>query len=701
MNPDATTPRQKFSRPRPSDRRQKRQKTKLGKSWLYSHAIVGAFVKLHPQYAIQNPVIVVLWVAALTTLVATFSPEIFGTTNQINPQLFNGLLTAILFSTIWLVNFAQALAEGYSKAQAHALQLTKSATTVKKLAADGTMSQIAAADLRQGDTIYLVAGEIIPADGEVIMGVASVDESVITGESAPVLKEFGSEVSSTVIGGTKIIADELIVQITAEPGKGFIDRMIVLLGGAKRRKTPNEAALTAFSAAIILICLFMVATIPPLAYYVGIPVNIPMLMAFLVAMIPITLGGLLNTIGIACMNRVAKFNVIATSARAIEDCGDLNTLILDKTGTITIGNRLAEAMIPIHQHSIAELANVALAASIFDDTPEGKSIVRLAERLGAKFDLDPKQATAVKFSVRTCMSGTNLMGGREVRKGAVEAIKSFVQSRKGRIHPEVDLIYERIAKQGGTPLAVCLDNEIYGLIYLKDMVKSGVRDRFEQIRQVGVRTVMLTGDNRITASVIAREAGLDEFIAEATPDDKITVIQREQSEGRLVAMTGDGDNDAPALAQANVGVAMSAGTQAVKQAANMIDLDSDPTKLIDIVHIGKQLLMTRGALLTFSMASTIAKALAIVPAIFANAHLNSLNLTNLTSPNSAVLSVMIYNALTIPAFTPLVLQGVKFRPLTAMQLLGQNIIIYGLGGAIAPFMIIKIIDMLITLVGLA
>jgi K+-transporting ATPase ATPase B chain len=424
------------------------------------------------------------------------------------------------------------------------------------------------------------------------------------------------------------------------------------------------------------------------------------LIALLVALIPTTIGGLLSTIGIAGMDRVAKFNVIATSGKAVEACGDINTLVLDKTGTITLGNRLAEEFIPINGHSIDEIANIALAASIFDDTPEGKSIVRLAEKLGANFDLDRKQARGIEFSAKTRMSGTNLPGGREVRKGSVEAIKGFVLSRHGTNPSELNTAYEQVSRKGGTPLAVCLDNEIYGVIYLKDIVKPGIRERFDQLRRMGVRTIMLTGDNRITASVIAAEAGVDEFIAEATPEDKISVIQREQAEGKIVAMTGDGTNDAPALAQANVGVAMNTGTQAAKEAANMVDLDSDPTKLIDIVSIGKQLLITRGALTTFSIANDIAKYFAIIPVIFTSANLESLNVMKLSSVNSAILSALIYNALIIPALIPLALKGIKFRPLTANQLLQRNIFLYGLGGVIAPFIAIKLIDIMITFVGL-
>jgi K+-transporting ATPase ATPase B chain len=699
MNSNGTNSNSKASRPR--YRRQKHRKTRVTNKGLYIRAIRDAFMKLHPQYAIKNPVMFLVWVGTIITFCVTIYPQLFGPITQKNPYLFNGLLTGILLFTILFSNFAEAVAEGRGKAQADTLRSTQSATNAKKIGVDGTIIEVPATSLNRGDTIHVVSGDIIPADGEVILGVASVDESAITGESAPVLKESGSDVASSVTGGTRIISDELIIRVTAEPGKGFIDRMIALVEGAERTKTPNEIALTVLLAVLSLVFLFVVATLPAFAYYVNSPVSVPVLIALLVALIPTTIGGLLSTIGIAGMDRVAQFNVIATSGRAIEACGDISTLVLDKTGTITLGNRLAEEFIPINGHSVIEIANVSLAASIFDDTPEGKSIVRLAEKLGANFDLDRNQAQGIEFSAKTRMSGTNLPGGREVRKGSVEAIKGFILSRHGRNTPELDVAYEQVSRQGGTPLAVCLDNEIYGVIYLKDIVKPGIRERFDQLRRMGVRTIMLTGDNRITASVIAQEAGVDEFIAEATPEDKITVIQREQAEGKIVAMTGDGTNDAPALAQANVGVAMNTGTQAAKEAANMVDLDSDPTKLIDIVSIGKQLLITRGALTTFSIANDIAKYFAIIPVLFTAAKLESLNIMKLTSVNSAILSALIYNALIIPALIPLALKGIQFRPLTANQLLQRNILIYGLGGVIAPFIAIKFIDMMITFVGLA
>jgi potassium-transporting ATPase ATP-binding subunit len=688
--------------PRSSDRRHARKKAKIGRKRIYLRAIKDAFVKLNPKHLIKNPVIFLVWVGTLVTLALTIDPYLFGPVSGDNLQAFNGLITGILFFTVLVANFASAIAEARGKAQADALRATKSETVAKKLAPDGSVSEVPSTSLRTGDTVYVVAGDTIPTDGEVIMGVASIDESAITGESAPVLKETGSDVASSVMGGTRIISDELIIRITADPGQGFIDRMIALVEGAERTKTANEVVLTVFLAMLSLIFLFVTITIPAIASYVGNSINIAVLVALLVSLLPTTIGGLLSTIGIAGMDRVAQYNIIATSGRAVEACGDVNTLMLDKTGTITLGNRLAEAFIPINGHSMDEVVNIALAASVFDDTPEGKSIVRLSEKMGAKIDFDLEQAEAVYFSAKTRMSGTNLPNGSQVRKGAVSAIKGFVRSRNGEdTSEELNRVYERVSQQGGTPLAIALDSEIYGVVYLKDIIKPGLQERFEQLRRMGVRTVMLTGDNRITASVIAKEAGVDDFIAEANPEDKISVIQKEQEQGKLVAMTGDGTNDAPALAQANVGVAMNTGTPSAKEAANIVDLDSDPTKLIDIVGIGKQLLMTRGALTLFSITNDLAKYFALIPVLFATANLQSLNIMKLASPNSAVLSALIYNALIIPAFIPLALKGVQFRPLSANQLLQRNILVYGLGGAIAPFLAIKLIDMLIIAVGLA
>jgi K+-transporting ATPase ATPase B chain len=506
-------------------------------------------------------------------------------------------------------------------------------------------------------------------------------------------------VAGSVTGGTRILSDQLTLRITTDPGQGFIDRMIALVEGAERSKTPNEVALTVLLAVLTQVFLIAVATLSPVAGFLQDAPSVVTLVALLVALIPTTIGGLLSAIGIAGMDRVAQFNVLATSGRAVEACGDVNTLVLDKTGTITLGNRLAEEFLPIGGHSVAELAEVALGASGFDQTPEGRSIVRLAEKLGAALPFAPDTATGIPFSARTRMSGTDSATGIEFRKGSVDAIKGFVRSRGGVVPEALDGCFESVSRLGGTPLAVCRGAEVFGVIYLKDIIKPGIRERFEQLRRMGIRTVMLTGDNPITAGVIAREAGVDDFIAEATPEDKIAVIQQEQKLGKLVAMTGDGSNDAPALAQANVGVAMNSGTQAAKEAANMVDLDSDPTKLIDIVTIGKQLLITRGALTTFSIANDIAKYFAILPALFAGAGLGPLNVMRLASPQSAILSAMVFNALIIPALVPLALKGVQFRPLSAEQLLRRNLLVFGAGGVVAPFAGIKLIDLAIGALG--
>jgi K+-transporting ATPase ATPase B chain len=664
MNSQSTNSHSKSSR---SPERKGRQVSTKG---LYQRAVKQAFLKLDPRVQLRNPVMFLVWIGTIITALVTINPNLFGNATDKNPMVFNGLITLILLFTLLFANFAEAVAEGRGKAQADSLRATKSDSIARKLSPDGSIQEVSSTALRKGDLIKVIAGDVIPADGEVTEGLASVDESAITGESAPVLKQPGTDIASSVTGGTRILSDELVIRVTADPGKGFIDRMIALVEGAERSKTPNEIALT-------------------------------VLIALLVALIPTTIGGLLSAIGIAGMDRVAQFNVIATSGRAVEACGDISTLILDKTGTITLGNRLAEEFLPVNGHSLQELAQVALNASIFDETPEGKSIVILAEKLGASLTIDRSVATGLEFSARTRMSGTDLPNNIEVRKGAVDAVKGFVRSRSGQIPDELDTKYESVSRLGGTPLAVCQDNDIYGVIYLKDIIKPGIKERFGQLRRMGIRTVMLTGDNRITASVIAAEAGVDDFVAEATPEDKIEVIRAEQAKGKLVAMTGDGTNDAPALAQANVGVAMNSGTQAAKEAANMVDLDSDPTKLIDIVTIGKQLLITRGALTTFSIANDIAKYFAIIPAIFAGAGIGQLNVMGLASMQSAVLSALIYNALIIPALIPLALKGVKFRPLTANQLLSRNILVYGLGGVVAPFIAIKIIDIAVAAVGLA
>lgn len=690
----------------------RRHTPKVNLSGLYQRAVKDAFVKLDPRIEVRNPVMFVVWLGTIVTFLVTINPNLFGTVQaDINQQrVLNGIITLILFFTVLFANFAEAVAEGRGKAQADSLRSTRSDTLARKVLPNGSVQEISSTELHRGDQIKVMAGDLIPADGEVIGGVASVDESAITGESAPVLKQPGTDISSSVTGGTRILSDELLIRITQDPGQGFIDRMIALVEGAERTKTPNEIALTVLLAVLTQVFLIVVVTVPPLAGYIASFVteiigveagnslrtgaSIAILISLLVALIPTTIGGLLSAIGIAGMDRVAQFNVIATSGRAVEACGDVNTLVLDKTGTITLGNRLADEFIPVNGYSAQEMADICLAASVFDETPEGRSIVQLAEQLGAQVDFDRRTAEGVEFSARTRMSGTDV-AGQEFRKGAVDAIKGFVRSRGGKVSAALDEAYERVSRLGGTPLAVCKGNDIYGVIYLKDIVKPGLSERFEQLRRMGVKTIMLTGDNSLTASVIAQEAGVDDFIAEATPEDKIDVIRKEQSEGKLVAMTGDGTNDAPALAQANVGLAMNSGTQAAKEAANMVDLDSDPTKLIDLVTIGKQLLITRGALTTFSIANDIAKYFAIIPTIFAAAGIGALNIMGLKSAQSAIISALIYNALIIPALIPLALRGVQFRPLKADQLLQRNILIYGVGGIIAPFIAIKLIDLIL------
>ncbi|MFN6460381.1 MAG: potassium-transporting ATPase subunit KdpB [Nostoc sp. DedVER02] len=700
----------------PSGTRDSRKHTpKSDMRGLYQRAIRESFVKLDPRITVKNPVMFVVWVGTIVTFLVTLNPNLFGTIQaDVNQQrLLNGLITFILFFTLVFANFAEAVAEGRGKAQADSLRSTRSDTIANKILPDGSVQQVNSTELRRGDLVKVVANNMIPADGDVIKGIGSVDESAITGESAPVLKQPGTDIASSVTGGTRLLSDELTIRISADPGQGFIDRMISLVEGAQRTKTPNEIALTVLLAVLTQVFLIVVATMPPFVGYIANFIttafgpeagnslrtggSVAILISLLVALIPTTIGGLLSAIGIAGMDRVAQFNVIATSGRAVEACGDINTLVLDKTGTITLGNRMADEFIPLDNHSLEDVARVSLAASLFDETPEGKSIVVLAEKSQAGIDFNIDKAEGVEFSAKTRMSGTNLADGKQIRKGAVDAIKGFVRSRGGYVPDDIDAAYERVSRLGGTPLAVCQDDKIYGVIYLKDIVKPGLRERFDQLRRMGVRTVMLTGDNRITASVIAKEAGVDDFIAEATPEDKIEVIRSEQSQGKLVAMTGDGTNDAPALAQANVGVAMNSGTQAAKEAANMVDLDSDPTKLIDLVTIGKQLLITRGALTTFSIANDIAKYFAIIPTIFAAAGIGALNIMGLKSAQSAIVSALIYNALIIPALIPLALKGVKFLPLTADQLLRRNIFIYGLGGIVAPFIAIKLIDIILPL----
>ncbi len=690
-----TSTRVLFPRMPRGPRQERRYLERPRQQGLVGRAVVEAFRKLDPRQAVSNPVMFVVWCGTALCLALTLEPRLLDIQAGDRERAFNALISLTLLATLLFANFAEALAEGRGKAQADALRRTQARTQARRQLADGSIELVDSSDLRRGDLVLVQGGDVIPADGEVIAGVASVDESAITGESAPVLKEAGSDVAGSVTGGTRILSDQLTLRISADPGKGFIDRMIALVEGAERSKTPNEIALTVLLAVLTQVFLIAVATLSPVANYLQVAPSVVTLVALLVALIPTTIGGLLSAIGIAGMDRVAQFNVIATSGRAVEACGDVNTLVLDKTGTITLGNRLAEEFLSVGGHSVAELAEAALGASCFDQTPEGRSIVRLAEKLGAVLPFGPGTASGIDFSARTRMSGSDTPDGIEFRKGAVDAIKGFVRSRGGQVPDQLDQCFEQVSRLGGTPLAVCRGAEVFGVIYLKDIIKPGIRERFDQLRRMGIRTVMLTGDNPITAGVIAREAGVDDFIAEATPEDKIAVIQQEQKLGKLVAMTGDGSNDAPALAQANVGVAMNSGTQAAKEAANMVDLDSDPTKLIDIVTIGKQLLITRGALTTFSIANDIAKYFAILPALFAGVGLEALNVMQLASPQSAILSAMVFNALIIPALVPLALKGVKFRPLSAEQLLRRNLLVYGAGGVVAPFVGIKLIDLAI------
>jgi K+-transporting ATPase ATPase B chain len=595
------------------------------------------------------------------------------------------------------------MAEGRGKAQAETLRKARLETMAKRMKPDGTLEEVSGSKLRVGDLVVIAAGEFIPGDGEVVVGVASVDESAITGESAPVIRESGGD-RSAVTGGTRVLSDQITVKITANPGETFLDRMIKLVEGAERQKTPNEIALNILLAGLTIIFLLAVVTLQPMAIYSGAPQSVFVLIALLVCLIPTTIGGLLSAIGIAGMDRVVQRNVLAMSGRAVEAAGDVDTLLLDKTGTITLGNRRATELVPAPGVTEQDLADAAQLASLADETPEGRSIVVLAkEKYGLRGrELSSYAATFIPFSAQTRMSGVDL-DGREIRKGAPDAIIQYCSQPGGRAPQEVEETVKTISNAGGTPLLVAEDRRVLGTIYLKDIVKGGMRERFDQLRAMGIRTVMITGDNPLTAAAIAREAGVDDFLAQAKPEDKLALIRREQAKGKLVAMTGDGTNDAPALAQADVGVAMNAGTQAAKEAGNMVDLDSNPTKLIEIVEIGKQLLITRGALTTFSVANDVAKYFAIIPAMFAGAfpQLGVLNVMGLKTPQSAVLSAVIFNALIIIALVPLALRGVKYVPAGAEELLRRNLLIYGLGGVIAPFLGIKLIDEIITHIGLA
>ncbi len=665
-------------------------------------ALVDSARKLNPRTMLKNPVMFVVETGAAFLTLKLSANLLTGESAQFG---FEIQITLWLWFTVLFANFAEAVAEGRGKAQADTLRKAKTETNAKLLKKDGSTEPVAATALRAGDVVLVEAGDFIPGDGEVIEGVASVDESAITGESAPVIRESGGD-RSAVTGGTRVLSDWIKVRITSNPGETFIDRMIALVEGASRQKTPNEIALNILLAGLTIIFLLAVVTLQPFAIYANAAQTVFVLISLLVCLIPTTIGGLLSAIGIAGMDRLVQHNVLAMSGRAVEAAGDVNTLLLDKTGTITLGNRQASEFIPLKGVDEKTLADAAQLSSLADETPEGRSIVVLAkDRYGLRGREVHELATAtefVPFTAQTRMSGVNL-DGREIRKGAVDAIEKYVNGNGNGTSAELRAIVERIAKAGGTPLVVA-DNKLpLGVIYLKDIVKGGMRERFKQLRQMGIKTVMITGDNPLTAASIATEAGVDDFLAEAKPEDKMALIKREQAEGKLVAMTGDGTNDAPALAQADVGVAMNTGTQAAKEAGNMVDLDSDPTKLIEVVEIGKQLLMTRGALTTFSIANDVAKYFAIIPAMFAATFpvLNALNIMNLQTPQSAILSAVIFNALVIIGLIPLALRGVKYRALSASSLLQRNLLIYGLGGIAAPFIGIKIIDVIITALGLA
>ncbi|MGW2934975.1 potassium-transporting ATPase subunit KdpB [Streptomyces sp. NPDC001156] len=656
-----------------------------------------ALRKLDPRVMIKSPVMFVVWVGSILTTVFSFKDP---------GDWFGWAISAWLWLTVIFANLAEAVAEGRGKAQADTLRKAKTDTVARRLLQDGkTEERVPGTDLKIGDLVVCEAGDIIPGDGDVIEGVASVDESAITGESAPVIRESGGD-RSAVTGGTKVLSDRIVIKITTKPGETFIDRMISLVEGASRQKTPNEIALNILLASLTIVFLLACATLPPLANYAGTHLTMVVLVALLVCLIPTTIGALLSAIGIAGMDRLVQRNVLAMSGRAVEAAGDVSTLLLDKTGTITLGNRQAAEFLPVKGTTEAEVADAAQLSSLADETPEGRSIVVLAKEkygLRERHQGELAQADWIAFTAQTRMSGVDV-DGRKIRKGAAGSVIAWVQEQGGTVAEDADTIANRISESGGTPLLVAVKDDqgarVLGVIYLKDVVKEGMRERFDELRRMGIKTVMITGDNPLTAKAIAEEAGVDDFLAEATPEDKMALIKREQAGGKLVAMTGDGTNDAPALAQADVGVAMNTGTSAAKEAGNMVDLDSNPTKLIEIVEIGKQLLITRGALTTFSIANDVAKYFAIIPALFAAVYpgLDKLNIMQLSSPDSAILSAVIFNALIIIALVPLSLRGVQYRPVGADKMLRRNLGIYGIGGLIAPFIGIKIIDMIISLI---
>ncbi len=663
---------------------------------LFRQALIGSLAKFDPRVQIRNPVMFVVWVGTLVTLALTIQPELFGPTNV--SRTYNGVVTFVLALTVWFANFAEALAEGRGKAKATALRQTRLNLVAKRILEDGRDETVPATQLRIGDIVRVEQNDLLPADGTVVEGIAYVNESAITGESAPVLKEAGTDIFSSVTAGTKIVSDWLLIRVTANAGDSFLDRMIRLVEGAKRQKTPNEIALTVLLSILTLIFLIVVAAIAPVAVYLNARINVADLVALLVALIPTTIGALLSAIGIAAIDRTMRFNVLATSGRAVEAAGDVQTLILDKTGTITMGDRQVTEFIPVAGQTRKALIQAAFLASYFDTTPEGRSVVAISIAHGAEPISGLDQASGLDFSAATRMSGLDFPDGRSIRKGAVGAVVQAVKDKFGREAPhDLQKIADSVSRKGATPLAVSMDGDILGVVALSDVLKPGIRERMQELRKMAIRTVMVTGDNPITAQTIAAEAGVDDFVAEVTPEEKLNLVCREQSEGRLVAMTGDGTNDAPALAQADVGLAMHSGTTAAKEAANLIDLDSDPTKLTDLVAIGKQMLITRGALTTFSIANDVAKYFAIIPAMFIVAlpGLASLDIMGLATPHSAILSALIFNALIIPTLIPLALRGVRFRVETAEALFFRSLWIYGVGGLIAPFIGIKAIDLMI------
>jgi K+-transporting ATPase ATPase B chain len=672
---------------------------KMWDAKIVRHALLDSLIKLSPRTMMRNPVMFVVEIGSVVTSVLLVRDALAGKAGF----GFDLQITLWLWFTVLFANFAEAMAEGRGKAQAETLRKARSETMANRLLPDGRTENVSGAKLRTGDLVVVSAGDIIPGDGDIVEGVASVDESAITGESAPVIREAGGD-RSAVTGGTRVLSDQIKVKITSNPGETFLDRMIALVEGAERQRTPNEIALNILLAGLTIVFLLAVVTLQPFAVYSHAPQTVFVLVSLLVCLIPTTIGGLLSAIGIAGMDRLVQHNVLAMSGRAVEAAGDVNTLLLDKTGTITLGNRQAADFIAAPGVSNDQLADAAQLSSLPDETPEGRSIVVLAkEKFGLRGrDLAHMQAVFVPFTAQTRMSGVDL-DGRIIRKGAADSIDKYLQDNGGSLPKEVRATVENIARSGGTPLVVTENMRALGVIHLKDIVKGGIRERFSQLRSMGIRTVMITGDNPLTAAAIAREAGVDDFLAQATPKDKMDLIRREQAEGKLVAMTGDGTNDAPALAQADVGVAMNTGTQAAKEAGNMVDLDSNPTKLIEIVEIGKQLLMTRGSLTTFSIANDVAKYFAIIPAMFAGTFpvLNALNIMHLATPQSAVLSAVIFNALIIIALIPLALRGVKYKAMSAESLLRRNLLLYGVGGVIVPFIGIKLIDLIIRAIGLA